>query len=136
MPVLSGDREIGMINNEPLDEYLSKQALLENQYYIERDCNGFVTVTGCEAGEPFGVDPILFGFGIGEPDECALELAAALLCDHLGETLRPYQIMIGDHPAQTLSGPFMWGFLVDEGPVIIITDEQIKNYLEKNNVRK
>ena len=107
----------------------------DNLYYIERDVNGLVTVTGCEAGEAFEVAPILFGFGIGEPDEMALELATALLCDHLGEDLKPFEYMVGDHQARNICGPFMWGFLMDDGPVIQITIEQIENYLEVQNVR-
>ncbi len=104
-------------------------------YYIERDCNGEVSVKACEAGEPFEVLPILFGFGFGEPSECALELATALLCDHLGEELKPFEYMVGGFEGQSLTGPFMWGFLMDAGEEIEITEEQIINYLEVQNVR-
>ena len=108
---------------------------MDNQYYIERDVNGNVSVKTCKVGEPFEVLPILFGFGFGEPNECALELATAILCDHLGEELKPFEYMVGGFKGQGLTGPFMWGFLMGDGPVIEITEDQITNYLEVQDVR-
>ena len=107
-------------------EYREK---LTRGYRIEENKRGVVELSRFSSDRTETISPLQHGFGIGEPDQLARELAAVIICDHLEELIRPVDMIIGDHPAISLSAGFMWSFLMGEGP-IEITHRQINNYLE------